>query len=495
MKKQLILILSVGTIIILSFLLFSSAFYPLFNSDDGVTVLMLHYFKLPRDLYFWNQDRYGSVVPLLGQVFYKGLGISSLWSESLTHYIILVLGYLSFSSLLKSLSTKIAFAIVWFFPIVYFHHGLLRNAFGLEYSFIGMGIYLMNCYQKSIDAPLGMRTAVLALLFLIFTTAVWVADPAIITVFIIISISAYFIFRRDKSLKNLLLSFESWFLLVGGLLGILLIFYFKSIAGKFVITTYGFQINSIRESFSALHIVKEVLFDVFAFKIPDTMVSAYAYLVLILIVLAVFFRPGKNDFPDNDRKWMWVFVLDGLVLFLIVLMSHWALLNGVARRYFTGLYIVFWLAYLIYFDLSQKTMLKKIACWLILATVVLGAIGTVYSFKYVYPKRLTPKAEIVREFEQLGKIGLISEYWNSYGTSFVNPDLIKATPHDRSDVRNYDLVDSVFNQPRIYIIKDMWMDSFLDTLNQFDHTLLRKGDGFRIGGCWVCEYEKIMGKQ
>ncbi|MCD4747272.1 MAG: hypothetical protein K8R58_13320 [Bacteroidales bacterium] len=77
----------------MSFLLFSSIFYPLFNSDDGVTVLMLHYFKLPNDIYFWNQDRVGSIIPLIGQLFYKGLGFSLLWSESITHYIILILGY------------------------------------------------------------------------------------------------------------------------------------------------------------------------------------------------------------------------------------------------------------------------------------------------------------------------------------------------------------------------------------------------------------------
>jgi hypothetical protein len=494
MKKQLYLFIVIGTVILLSFLLFSSVFYPLFNSDDGVSVLMLHYFKLPKDLYFWNQDRYGSVVPLFGQVFFKGFGFSSLWAESIAHYIILVLGYLSFSSLLKSYSTKIAFAFVWFFPIVYFHHGLLRNTFGLEYSFIGIGIYLMNYYQKSMDAPLAMKTAILALLFLVFTTAVWVADPAIITFFIIISISAYFIYRRERNLKKLLLSFESRFLMAGGLLGILLIFYFKSIARKFILTTYSFQLNSIGETFSALVIVKDILFDVYAFNIPDTLVSIYAYLVLILVAFSLFLKLGKNDFPEKSRKWMWVFLADGIVLFFIVLLSHWALLNGVARRYFTGLYIVFWLAYLIYFDQSKVSRAKKLAGWFIITTVIVGAIGTVYSLKYIYPKRLTPKSEIVKEFEQLGKIGLISEYWNSYGTSFVNPDLIKATPHDRSDVRNYDLVDSVFNQPRIYIIKDMWMDSFPDTLNQFGHRLKRKDEGFRIGGCWVCEYVEIVEK-
>ncbi|MCC7332613.1 MAG: hypothetical protein IT232_08400 [Flavobacteriales bacterium] len=90
----------------------------------------------------------------------------------------------------------------------------------------------------------------------------------------------------------------------------------------------------------------------------------------------------------------------------------------------------------------------------------------------------------------MGKIGIIAEYWNSYGTSFVNPNLIKATPHDKI-VSNSFLVDSVFSQPHIYLIKDGWLDFFPDTLNQFNHTLVKEGEMFFIGNCWVNEYKKI----
>ena len=70
-------------LIILSFLCYSSNFYTLLTSDDAIQVLMIHNFQLPHDLYFWGQDRYGSLIPMLGQIFYKGLGFSPLTSESL----------------------------------------------------------------------------------------------------------------------------------------------------------------------------------------------------------------------------------------------------------------------------------------------------------------------------------------------------------------------------------------------------------------------------
>jgi hypothetical protein len=494
MKKQLILILSVGTIIILSFLLFSSVFYPLFNSDDGVTVLMLHYFKLPRDLYFWNQDRVGSIIPLIGQLFYKGLGLSSLWSESIAHYLILILGYLSLSTLLKSNFSKIVFAVIWFFPIMHFI-GLVRYTFGLQYSLVGMAIYLMNKYPAIKQSQVVQRLSLLIAIFLLFVLSAWVSDGAIVTSFIIIVVTAYFSFKSTKSMRGFLFRLETVFTVISGIMGLLIVYYLKSIARISPFYTYNEKVfNSLNEFCKSFAIIKKDIFNVFTFRIIETPESIYAYCVLILFVLMFFFKTRIKSIPVGMRKWLIVFFIDGTVLFILILLSHWALLNGVARRYFTGVYIAYWLAYLIYFDQSKMSNIKEFARIFIVITIIIGSVGTVYSFKYVFPKRLTPKAEIVREFEQLGKIGIISEYWNSYGTSFVNPDLIKATPHDKSNVRNYDLVDSVFNQPKLFVIKDMWMDSFPGSMNQFGHRLIRKGKGFYIGDCWVCEYVEIVEK-
>jgi hypothetical protein len=68
--------------------------------------------------------------------------------------------------------------------------------------------------------------------------------------------------------------------------------------------------------------------------------------------------------------------------------------------------------------------------------------------------------------------------------------LIKATPNDKAHVRNFSLVDSVFSQPHLYLIKDMWLDSFPETIDQFGRRLVRKGVSFDMGGCRVNEYEE-----
>lgn len=101
-------------------------------------------------------------------------------------------------------------------------------------------------------------------------------------------------------------------------------------------------------------------------------------------------------------------------------------------------------------------------------------------------------AKVLDEFQHMGKIGVISEYWNSYVTSCINPELIKATPHDQTyAVRNMQIVDEVFAQPNIYVIRDMWMDSFPDSLTQFNRTLTRSGNEFKMGDCFVCKYDLV----
>ena len=126
---------------------------------------------------------------------------------------------------------------------------------------------------------------------------------------------------------------------------------------------------------------------------------------------------------------------------------------------------------------------------LIVLTVSLFALSNEYHFKYISPKSTEPRIKVISEFETLGNIGLIAEYWNAYVSSASNPSKVKATPHDKDAVRNYELVSKVLSQPNIYIIKDQWMDYFPDTLNQFGYVLLKEGNQILIANCMICRYK------
>jgi len=175
------------------------------------------------------------------------------------------------------------------------------------------------------------------------------------------------------------------------------------------------------------------------------------------------------------------------------MISKWTFLNSVPRRYFTCTYITLSFAMILILDNLELNKRRSIYFKILtLITVLVGGSSTIYNIKYFAPSSLIPMSTVLSDFEKLGRIGVISEYWNSYVTSCINPELIKATPHDQTyAVRNYKIVEEVFQQPNIYIIRDMWMDSFPDTMRQFDRTLVKAGDQVKLGDCFVCRYEIV----
>ena len=58
-------------------------------------------------------------------------------------------------------------------------------------------------------------------------------------------------------------------------------------------------------------------------------------------------------------------------------------------------------------------------------------------------------------------------------------------------MRNPALADSVFVQPKIYVIRDLWMDHFPDTLTEFGYTLIRSGKPFSLADCQLSEYKTL----
>lgn len=473
----------ISVIILISFSFFSSVYYPILNSDDALSVLILHDYNLPQDIYFWGQNRYGTIVPLVGQFFYKGLGLSSLWSESLAHYLILILGYFAFSSFLKSNFNKIIFAIIWFCPIYYFS-ALVRFYSGLQYSIIAIILYLLSNYQFFTKNNNFKRCTLLFGLFILSVIAIWISDLAIITLIIITSIIGFYAYTA-KELKKYYL--ELTFFFIGALLSLFIIYLFKQSVN--IPKNHLFNLkyfNSTQEVVEAFKIIKNILINVFLFKALNFLISIYAWLLLIILCSTLFLK--TTNLSSKNRKWIIILVLDGVALFFLIMISHWAFLNGVARRYFTGVYVVFWLAHLLYIEYINPSLKKTVLKIIICSATIIGFSSTLYNYKYNYPKRLASKASVVKEFEKLGKIGIIGNYWNSYGVSFINPDLIKATPHDKSEVRNYNLVDSVFAQPKLYVIKDSWLDDFPDTLKQFGRVIIKTGPEFNLGNCQVNEY-------
>ena len=183
--------------IVISFSFYSSNFYPLLNSDDAINILMAHYYKLPNDLYFWGQDRGGTLIPLISQFFIELFHFSALTSVSLSNYFLCILGFIGFSSLFKTNYSKIIFGLIWFLPFQRFID-ILRFPFGVEYSLIAFAIFLITKLEDKDSFNTVKSNLFLFVIVFTLTLSVWVSDLAIVTIGVLLFVLLIFDLLKKK---------------------------------------------------------------------------------------------------------------------------------------------------------------------------------------------------------------------------------------------------------------------------------------------------------
>ena len=484
--SRILFFLALICIIIISFSLYSYNGSPIMNSDNAVSVLVTYDYNWPQDLYFWGQDRGGTFVALFAQIFFRMFGFSPVTSASIAYYTLLIAGFAGFSRLLKTNFSKLLFAIVWFLPPLKFID-LDSSPIITQYSLIGFSIFLFSKtgHEKSHNFSLRNHLLLFSISILLIIS-VWVSDTAIVTIIILMSMFLLFDRKKIRIRKEII-----FYLLFGSLGGILFIHYARAHADHKTIEYLS--LNNAREIGSSLTNLKDSLIDAMHFRHGEFFMSIYSMLV-VLFFLVIFFLLTKKKFAiaGDSKKWLLFFLLDGLAVLGICVVSKWVFVNGNASRYFFGCYISFSLFFLVLVDqLSPDRKLFTTMQWFIFVIAIAGAVSSPYFLKYHWPKTLRSQIDTFSEFKRLGKIGIIAEYWHAYIVSAADPATIKATPHDHETVRNYALVDSVFAQQNIYVIRYDWMNSFPDTLKQFGHVLLKDGEEFKIAGCDVNKYRKL----
>jgi hypothetical protein len=317
--------------------------------------------------------------------------------------------------------------------------------------------------------------------------SIWVSELGIlmVTIFCFLKISQWIrqkkvIFRSGNIYS--LLNIFTWLIL-----GAVFILYAKSKASRIDIYSEH-PFNNAEEVILSIKIIFRSLYNVFIFSSENFIESIYSWMLIIGIpvikIITIFMNKGW--FRKVDRKWFIFFLLNGMITLTVIIFSHWAFLNGVGRRYFVLVYLSFAIVILLIVETTEKRK-RTIANILLALMILTGAVSSVYQF--YYPKHLPSRIKVLSELQSLGNIGIIADYWSAYLSATPDPVCIKATPHDKDYVRNYYLAEEVFYQPRIFIIKDGWMDSFPDTIRQFGRTLVRKGDEFYIAGGWLNQYE------
>jgi hypothetical protein len=489
-RKNILYYATLFVIIAVSYTFYASANYPLLSSDDALNVLMAHYYEFPEDLYCWGQDRGGTVIPFFSQVFIHGFGMPAIDAVSVSNYLILALGFIGFSSLLEQRGSRILFALIWFLPFQRFVD-LTRFPIGVQYSFIAFAIFLIARISFTGRSYLYWKNHLLLFaVTLVFGLAIWASDLSIICIAILLFSLLVHQYLTQKTLR---VRPEILFYgITGGVLMTLFLVYAKSHAAHR--TGHFASVNSWNEILRGLTIIRDAFAHVLSFRDKDLLTSIYTWLApVLLVLLAVLALRKKVKIAPGQRRFFRYLVLDCCGILGVILLSHWVLINRMGRWYFVATYITLAMIVLIALENIDLPARKRRAIRMFAALIiVIGSGSTFYNMKYVTAGTLRPTADLVGEFKQLGEIGIIAEFWNAYRSSCPNPETIKATPHDHSDVRKQFLVDEVFAQPKLYVIRDSWMKRFPDTLRQFGVKLARAGEPFFMGGCHICRYERVL---
>ena len=478
-------ILLTGIIILASFFFYSFRFLPYLNSDCAVVVLMAHAFDFSNDLYYWGQNRWGSLVQLLAQIWIKPFHVPALWAVSLTYYLWLVAGFAGYCRLFRSNVSKIMLALMIFLPPLRFAD-LLWYPTGIVFSLVGtLILFLKNPSGSGVTGRLFRNKIAPAAVVLLMIAAAWVSDAALPTLILLTCMLIYFSPEKVKTLKKLSV------VIVSGLLaGFFFLSYAKSRSAPDPAGYLG--LNSPGKTLESLGYIADAFLEVLMFRSPEPLMSLYLWMALPLVIF-LFSRLIKKRFVPGSAAKMWIafFLLDAVLQFTLAVLSEWVIYSGTSRRYFIGCYLSFSAAMLLILENAlQEKKLNPAILFFTFLILLTGSLSTPYHLKKVDPGSLVPQVKVLGEFGGLGDVGIIGAYWFSYVTACVDPVHIKATPHDQDFVRSERMVEEVFAQPKILIVRNMWMDEFPDSLIQFGRRLKRAGDEFKIAEMYVCEYSE-----
>ena len=110
----------------------------------------------------------------------------------------------------------------------------------------------------------------------------------------------------------------------------------------------------------------------------------------------------------------------------------------------------------------------------------MGAVSGVWGMRYIYPKTLKPKAQIISELAPSHRIALMGNYWHAYIFGVVYPDKIAVTVHEKDLIRSWDMVEEVKQFDTLYVNGEWWLEEFPDSLVQYGQRYYKYGDSFNI---------------
>lgn len=492
-------ILGVIAIAFFSFTQFAPVYFNRYTSDNAIHVLMASRFDFPTDLYYWGQDRLGSILPMLASIPVKLFGFSPIWCVSIVQFLLLFFGFFFFSTFLKNYFLKILFCLFWFFPLQPFDwHMQIGQPYSGQFFFLGLSVYLIGIRATTQTQQIKNKILFLAS-GLSFMLSVWVSDLSTFTLpFFLFYVFSLFCASETESGKIKIVFDKHGFvrgfipLMAGMLLGYLFIKLAKANATHYV-KEYDILFSSvshIQEGFSG---VFNLIGKSFSFQVRNVLISIQTVLVGIIVILFLFSSINGNQ-NGNQKFGFRLFLIGSVVFtFIMVVASYWVELNHYDSRYFSFTYILFFVFIFVCADGMIRNNLAVVSSIILALAVVVGCLNSIIgcNVNYTDTKNLSAK-EINDISKKLGKCSLIGDYWSSYNLASVRPDLIKASTWDYYATRDTAIIASLMSERNIYLVGNNWLDTFPDFRNDFGYFLVKAGDPFSIDQLNLCRYKVVQ---
>lgn len=512
-------IVLISIIFVLSVRTFAAVYMPDMNSDNAIHILMAYDFRVPDDLYYWGQNRLGSVVPMLGNLLLKVLPISPALAVSYVQHSLLLIGFLGFASLFKQSIPKVIFALAWFLPLDNFDALVkIGQPYGSQFAFIGLGVAALNQLIRHPERYLRLKRQVLitsATMSLFIS--LWISDFSVVFLFLLLlallclcylnrsilihphqsdpppsSFTQYPITRPDG--LNILISSS---------LSILFIIYAKLTATR-ADKSY-LVINTIAQIFEVINRLMNHYLKTLTFQVGDVFLSIHAVLVLILVGYLLYLLViQKTAVKARLTEWFYLFTASAVLGFMLLTALRWTY-DHENLRYYTFVYVMGWLAVLLLVESFSSITAKK--TYLLLILIALTSSLSLSPSTYRLANR-QPTLQKLAEMQTLGKAGFIGDYWTSYLICSANPALFDCTRYDRNGakqprclpprqkqrkfghVRCRRCADKVLQSDNIYLIKDKWLDNFPAEIQQFGQCLIQVGEPQTLASYTLARYQK-----
>ncbi|NVK05533.1 MAG: hypothetical protein HWD92_11965 [Flavobacteriia bacterium] len=397
----------VSVIVVVSLIYFQPLYSPLFNSDNAIWVLMTEEFVFPDGLYYWGQDRLGSLLPILAHpLTYLGLSglaaitiVNSLANFATSFFI----GKQSKSTLVFLFCLLALFLPSW--------NAKTITAIGHPYL---TQLLLLSAltYVLSIQS-FKYKSALIALLV---SLSVWTSE-------LMIPVYAVFFYYLNRKRGFSILKSTIVFISHATITGLILLIIKNNVHITRSYRQLFVDLTGLKENWSSFLAYFDYYYS------SDSLVCVVSALVASLFLLTLI-----SKYTEESKIWLYM-AISSLVL---TLASHWVNVNGGLPRYFAYPVYLFVFAILIKKPRvsSGRWSHKLIVITLLISHGWLSYISTGYiddTHRSTKDRMSRIEAEYFADKLEAGT--LIGNYWSVYTCAAFN-EMLTPIPYEPFLTRN-----------------------------------------------------------